>query len=83
MTPPDDDKVGDAVRQNDHSDGGQRAGFLQQHVIGGQHDLLGLEPKLVGDVFQRVDGRAVDVGLASFAQAAVMDVDAESVQQRS
>jgi len=46
-----------------------------------EHDLLGLEPQLVRDCLERVDGTAVHVGLASFAQPAIVNVDAETAQQ--
>ena len=50
-------------------------------MIGGEHDLLGLEPELVGDFLDGVDGGAVDVGLAGFAQAAVIDLNIETLEQ--
>ncbi len=70
---PDDDEVRDAVGQHDDGDGGQRARFIDQHVIGRQHDLLGSQSELIRDFFDGVDGGAVHAGLAGLAQAAVID----------
>ncbi len=81
-TAPHDDEVRDAVGQHHDGDGGQRARFIDQHVIGGQHDLLGPQSELIRDFFDGVDGRAVHAGLAGLAQAAVIDGNAEAFEQR-
>jgi hypothetical protein len=66
----------------DHDgDGREGARFREQHVIHGEHDLLRLDAELIGHFFQCVDGGAVDIGLAGFAQAAVVDVDAETFEE--
>ena len=81
MTAPHDHEVRHAVRQDHDRDGRQCASCIEKHVIGRQHDLLGLESQLIGDVFERVDGSAIDVGLAGLAQAAIVDTNAEAFQQ--
>ncbi len=68
-------------RETDHGHSGKRAGFVQQHVIDGQDDLLGIEAELNRDLFDRIDGRAVDVGLAGLAQAWVAGTDSEPLDQ--
>lgn len=50
-------------------------------MIDGQHDLLRFDAELIGDFFQGVDGGAVDIGLAGFAEAAVVDIDAETFEE--
>ncbi len=81
-TAPHDDEVRDARRQHHDGDGGQRACFIYQHVIGGQHNLFGLEPELIGDFFDGVDGGAIHAGLAGLAQAAVVYRNTKAFQQR-
>src|SRR5580693_5284417 len=73
---PHHDEMRNAVGLNDNGDAGKGAGFREQHMVDGQHDLLRFDAKLVGDFFQRVDGGAIDIGLAGFAQAAIVNVDA-------
>src|SRR5579864_6987605 len=51
-------------------------------MIGRKHDLLRLEPELVGDFFDCVYGSAVHVGLAGLAKTAIVGVDAEALEQR-
>src|SRR5690606_20778597 len=46
-----------------------------------QHRLRGVEAEAGGDVLQRVDGGAVDVGLARFAEPAVAGRDAVAFEQ--
>src|ERR1700732_5098483 len=81
MASPDHDKVSETVRQHDDRDCGESVGFFEQHMIERQYYLLGLEPELVGNFLNSVDGGAVDIGLAGFAEAAIMHVDAETAQE--
>ena len=67
MTPPRDHEVRETHGERYDNDGGKHVGAGEQDVIDGDHDLLGLESKLEGDLFQRIDGGAVDIGLAGFA----------------
>ncbi len=78
---PNDDEVGDAGGQHHDGDGGQRARFFHEHVIAGQHDLLGAQPELIGDFLDGVDGGAVHAGLARLAQAAVVYRNAKAFEQ--
>jgi hypothetical protein len=78
---PQHDEVREAVRQAHHRDAGQ-GGLVVGEVLDRHHHLLGVDAELARDVLERVDGRAVDVGLAGLAQAAVADGDAEPVEQR-
>ena len=50
-------------------------------MIGGNHDLLGFETKLIGDYLHRVDGSAINRGLTSLAQAPVTDGRSETFEQ--
>ena len=44
-------------------------------------DLLRLQPKLVSDALDRIDGRAVDVGLAGFAKSPIADRHVKAFEQ--
>src|SRR5580698_8395582 len=81
-TAPHDHEVRDAAGQHHDGDGGQRTGFIDQYVIGRQHDLLSPQPQLIRDLFDGVDGGAIHAGLAGLAQAAVVYRNAETLQQR-
>jgi hypothetical protein len=50
-------------------------------MVHGEHDLLRFDAEFVGDNFQRVDGGTVDIGLAGFTEASVVDVDAETFEE--
>jgi hypothetical protein len=78
---PDDYEVRDAVGLDYDGDGREGSGFQEQHVIDGEHDLFRLDAELIRDFFQCVDGGAVDIGLAGFAQASIVDVDAETFEE--
>src|SRR5437868_12182414 len=69
------------VRLDDDGDGGEGTCLCQQHMIYRKHDLFGGDTELVRDFVERVYGRAVNVGLASFAEASVVDVDAETFEK--
>ena len=81
MTPPQDDEMRKAVRLDHDRDGGQRARFLDRHMIHRQQDLFGLEPELIGGFLDGVDGRTVDVSLAGLAEAAVVGANGETFEQ--
>ena len=81
MAAPGNYEMRDAVGQDHYSDGGEGMRLCQQHMIHRKHDLFGGDAKLVGDFIERIDGSAVDIGLASFAEASVMDVDAETFEE--
>ena len=53
-----------------HQNGRRDGGLGEQHMVDGDHHLLSCETELSRDLFQRVDGRAVDIGAARFAQTA-------------
>src|SRR5438067_1752740 len=50
-------------------------------MIERHHHLLRLEAELLGDLFERVDRRAVDVRLARLAETPVAHGDAEAFEQ--
>src|SRR5438445_6078652 len=50
-------------------------------MIGGNHDLLGFETKLVCNNLHRVNGSAVDTGLAGLAQTPVANRRSEAFKQ--
>src|SRR5277367_2322423 len=78
---PNDYKVRDAVGLHHDGDGGECAGFREQHVVHGEHDLFRFHAEFVGDNFQSVNGSAIDIGLAGFAEASVVDVDTEAFEE--
>ena len=50
-------------------------------MIRGDHHLLGLEPEPARDGLEHVDGSSVHVGLARLAEPAVVDGDAEALEE--
>ena len=80
--PPQHDEVGRAVRQPRDRDRRHRHVVGHRHVIDRREDLLRVEAELDGDLLERVDRRAVDVGLARLAEPAVAGGDAVAAQQR-
>ena len=77
--PPNYDKMGHPIGQADHGNGRQRPGFGQKHMINWNHNLLCRQAKLIGDLFQGINGGPIDIGLASFAQAAIADRDTKAL----
>ncbi len=82
MLAPDDDKVRHPIRQNDDDERGERVRLGEQEMIGGNHNLLGVETELDRDALDDVNRSAVHFGLARLAQTPVTCGDAESFQQR-
>ena len=81
MAPPRDDEVQQAAGLAYHHDAGQHVGGRREHVIDGKQDLLGDKTDVVREIFQRVDRRSVDVGLARLAKTSVTGGQPESVEQ--
>ena len=50
-------------------------------MIERQHDLFGVKTQFGSDLFQRVDGGSVDIGLAGLAQPAITGADAVTLEQ--
>jgi hypothetical protein len=50
-------------------------------VIHGHHGLFGLETQLYGDIFDGIDRRAIDVGLAGLSEAPIMRRDTKALKQ--
>src|SRR5512140_2801418 len=50
-------------------------------MIGRNHALLGTHTQLIGDEFDGINRRAVDIGLACLAQPAVTDWDVKPFEQ--
>jgi hypothetical protein len=69
----------EVVRQSNDHDGRQDRP-IEGQMIGGYHDLLCAQAKLPGDVFDRVDRCAIEIGLTRLAQAAVADLDPEALE---
>ena len=63
---------------NRRIDAGERLGPGR---LGEMLHLLGLEAQLLGDFLQRVDGRAVHVGVAGLAQPPVAERPVEGLQE--
>ena len=81
MPAPGNYEMRDTVGQDHYRDGGEGMRLCQQHMIHRKHDLFSGNAKLVGDFIERIDGSAVDIGLAGFAEASVMDVDTETFEE--
>ncbi len=52
---PDDDKVRQSIRQADDDKRGERVRFRQQEMISGNHNLLGVQAKLDGDLLDHIN----------------------------
>src|SRR3972149_766646 len=78
---PDDDEVGISVGQEHDGEGGKNFGTWQQHMVDRHQDLFRFQPQLDRDLLKSVDGRAVDVGLTGFAQAAVAHRNTEALKE--
>jgi hypothetical protein len=79
MATPGDHEVGHPSGQSHDAEGRKGLRFGQEHVVHRQHHLLRLEAELHGHLLQRVDGSAVNVGLAGFAQASVTHSDTKTL----
>ncbi len=53
----------------------------KQQMVGRDQDLLGVEPGAARHLFERVDRRAVEIGLARLAQAPVARLDAATPEE--
>lgn len=53
----------------------------KQHVIQRNHDLLRIEPYLIGDLFEGIYRSPIDIGLAGFAQAIVADRNVKALHE--
>ena len=82
MTPPRYDEVRCSIRKPHDEQCRQGFGLIEKQVIHWQHHLRGVKPELNAGLFELVDGGAVHIGLARFAQAAVTGGDPESFEQR-
>jgi hypothetical protein len=71
VAPPGDHKVQGPVGPLHHHNGQEGHGFRQEHMVHRHQNLLGVQPKLHRDLFQGVNGRAVDIRLAGCAQTTV------------
>ena len=81
VPPPGDDEMQQSTRLAD--DGNSRKDGLGRgrDVISRQQDLLGDQARIIGEIFEGVDGCSVHVGLAGFAQPTVARMDAEPVEK--
>ena len=81
FAPDDDEMRGAGAGQTNDNERGQQGGGGLKDVVRRHHDLFGVEAQLARGVLHSVDGSAVDVGLAGFAEAAVVGCDAEAVEE--
>jgi hypothetical protein len=81
MAAPGYHEVGHPAGQPHDSESRQGLRLGQEHVVHRQYHLLGLEAELHGQLLQRVDRGAVDIGLTGLAQASVAHGDPEAFQQ--
>src|SRR3972149_10720761 len=78
---PDDYEMSISVGQEHDGKGGKKGSTWQHHMVDRHQDLLRFQPQLDRDLFESVDGRAVDVGLTGFAQAAVAHRNTEPFKE--
>jgi hypothetical protein len=81
VAPPGHDKVSSAVGTSDDGDCRERCRFGQQDVIERNQDLLRVKSELLGNDFDCVDRRSVDIRLACFPEPAVAGVNAETFKE--
>ena len=81
MTTPGDDEMGDAIGEADHHNCRQHSSLREQHVVNRHHDLLRREAELGSDLFHRINGSPVHIGLAGLTEAAVTNGDTEALEE--
>ena len=74
-------EVSDTVRELDDDNCREDAGLGKEEMVERHHDLLCLKTELLGHFLHGVNGGAIYVGLASFAQTAIACGNPKALQQ--
>ena len=80
--PPGDDEMQCAAWCRGQHDRRQRQCFAQQQMFARHDHLAGVATQHIGDLLERVDRCAVELGLAGFTQSPVLGRDARAAQHR-
>ncbi len=81
MASPRHDEMSGAVGASHHGNCREGRCFVQEDMVEREEDLLGVEPELFGDDFNRVDRRSIDVCLASLSKPAVARANVKAVKE--